>query len=263
MTALRIATLGYHDVSDDRTSSGFQRAAAWAYKLKCRDFDDHLWALLRSAPRPTLAYQVDWNGPASGNYLMLTFDDGGASAPYIGEALLRHGWRGHFFIVTGMMGSRTFLDAAGVRELRAQGHLVGSHSHTHPDIFRDLSPARMAEEWTESRARLSDLLGEPCVAASVPGGDMNALVLRTAAEAGYAYLFTSDPDPRPRMVQGCRILGRFVVKADHSRQRVAAMARLEGWRGALAMRRLRVAASRVLPSLYRRYVAARTQPDES
>ena len=262
MTALRIAALGYHDVTDDRTSSGFQRAAAWAYKLGCRDFDDHLWAL-SSAPRPTLAYQVDWNGPPRGDHLMLTFDDGGASAPYIGETLLRHGWRGHFFIVTGMMGGRTFLDAAGVRELRAQGHLVGSHSHTHPDIFRDLSPARMAEEWTESRARLSDLLGEPCVAASVPGGDINALVLRTAAEAGYAYLFTSDPDPRPRMVQGCRILGRFVVKAGHSRERVSAMARLEGWRGALAMRRLRVAASRALPSLYRRYVAARTHADES
>ena len=262
MSALRIAALGYHDVTDDRHSSGFQRPAAWAYKLACRDFDDHLWAL-SGAPRPTLVHQVDWNGPPSGDHVMLTFDDGGASAPYIGETLLRRGWRGHFFVVTGMMGSRTFLDAAGVRELRAQGHVVGSHSHTHPDIFRDLTPARMAEEWNESRDRLSDLLGEPCISASVPGGDVNALVLRTAAEAGYSYLFTSDPDPRPGLVKGCRILGRFVVKAGHSRERVARMARLEGWRGALAMRRLRVAASRALPTLYRHYVAARTHTDES
>jgi len=262
MTRVRVAALGYHDVTDDRHSSGFQRPAAWAYKLTRREFDDHLWAI-SSAPRPTLAYQVDWNCPPSGDKLMITFDDGGASSLYIGETLLRHGWRGHFFIVTGMLGSRTFLDAAGVRELRAQGHLVGSHSHTHPDIFRDLSPVRMAEEWTESRNRLSDLLGEPCVAASVPGGDVSSLVLRTAAEAGYSYLFTSDPDPRPRLVKGCRILGRFVVKTGYNRERVAGMARLEGWRGALAMRRLRVAASRALPSLYRRYVAARTHADES
>jgi peptidoglycan/xylan/chitin deacetylase (PgdA/CDA1 family) len=208
---------------------------------------------------------VPWD--ASSKHVMLTFDDGGASAPYIGETLLRHGWRGHFFIVTSLIGTSGFADAAGIRALREQGHIVGSHSHSHPDIFRDLSAARMEEEWRSSRSRLNDLLGEPCVTASVPGGDSSSAVLRAAAEAGYAYVFTSDPDPRPVLHGGgdsaCRVLGRFVVKSSHTADQVARLARGEGWQQALFMRRLRVAATWALPGLYRQYVAFRTQAHES
>ena len=255
-TAPRIAALGYHDVTDDRTASGFQRPAAWAYKIARAAFDEQL-AAVAAGPPVTVAHEVDWN--AGGDHLMLTFDDGGGSALYIGGALARHGWRGHFFIVTSLLGTRGFLHAAGVRELRAQGHVIGSHSHTHPDIFRDLSPAQMADEWRVSRDQLADLLGEPCTTASIPGGDISPAVLHSAALAGFDHVFTSDPDPRPGRVMSSRIIGRFVVKASHPVDRVARMARLDGWRQALLLRRLRVAAARALPGLYRRYVAARTR----
>jgi len=64
------------------------------------------------------------------------FDDGGTSAVSIGDALAVRGWKGHFFIVTGLIGSRTFLTGAEIRYLHSCGHVVGSHSDTHPDIFR-------------------------------------------------------------------------------------------------------------------------------
>lgn len=255
-----IAALGYHDVTDDR-SSGFLRPAAWPYKLTRRAFDDHLWAIASVTVLPALVNEVAWESPSK--QVMLTFDDGGASAPYIGETLLRHGWRGHFFIVTSLIGQPGFVDAAGIRALREQGHIVGSHSHSHPDIFRDLSPARMTEEWRDSRNRLSDLLGEPCLVASVPGGDVSAAVLRSAADVGYSYVFTSEPDPRPVLHGHCRVLGRFVVKAVHTAEQVAQLARGEGWQQALFLRRLRVAATWALPGLYRQYVAFRTRPHES
>jgi peptidoglycan/xylan/chitin deacetylase (PgdA/CDA1 family) len=256
-----IAALGYHDVVDDRTRSGFQRPGAWPYKLTRRAFDDHLWAIASVTILPTLVQHVVWDAP--GKQVMLTFDDGGASAPYIGETLVRRGWRAHFFITTSLIGTPGFVDAGGIRALREQGHVVGSHSHSHPDIFRDLSPARMAEEWAQSRARLSELMGEPCVTASVPGGDVSSAVLRTAAEAGYAYVFTSEPDPRPVQHGACRVLGRFVVKASHTADDVARLARGEGWQQALFLRRLRVSLTRTFPGLYRQYVAYRTHPNES
>jgi hypothetical protein len=121
----------------------------------------------------------------------------------------------------------------------------------------------MDEEWRSSRNRLSDLLGEPCVAASVPGGDVSSAVIRSAAGAGYAYVFTSEPDPRPALQGPCRVLGRFVVKASHTAEQVGHLARGEGWQQALFMRRLRVAATWALPGLYRQYVAFRTHPHES
>jgi peptidoglycan/xylan/chitin deacetylase (PgdA/CDA1 family) len=261
MRAARVAAFAYHDVTDDRSTSGFQRATAWAYKVPRRDFDLHLDAFAAVVPHPCVVHDVDW-GEAEPR-VMLTFDDGGASALYAGEALRRHDWRGHFFIVTSLIGRRTFLDAAGVRTLRAQGHVVGSHSHTHPDIFRDLSPRAMAEEWRASRDRLADLLGEPCVTASVPGGDVSPAVFQSAAEAGFLYLFTSEPDPRPTVMAGCRILGRVVVKARTSPHRIERLVRLKGWRHAWVARRLREAAATTLPTLYRYYVAVRTGSHES
>lgn len=256
-----IAALGYHDVADERSTSGFQRPGAWPYKLTRRAFDDHLWAIASVTYLPTLVHDVAWDAPSK--HVMLTFDDGGASAPYIGETLVRHGWRAHFFITTSFVGTPGFVDVASVRALREQGHVIGSHSHSHPDIFRDLSAQRMAAEWVESRDRLSDILGEACVVASVPGGDVSGSVLRAASAAGYAYLFTSEPDPRPVLQGATRVLGRFVVKASHTADQVKRLARGEGWQQALLLRRLRVAATWALPGLYRQYVAFRTSPHES
>jgi hypothetical protein len=69
--------------------------------------------------------------------LLLTFDDDGKSALRIGDELCRRGWRGHFLIATALIGCRTFLDSRELRYLRDCGHVLGTHSHTHPDMYRD------------------------------------------------------------------------------------------------------------------------------
>ena len=149
----------YHDVTDDARDSGFHGAGALPFKLGRAAFARHLDAIADTAARPGLVTAID--RPAPGPTLLLTFDDGGASAPYAGDELCRRGWRGHFFIVTGRIGARAFLDAAGIKYLRGCGHVVGSHSHSHPHIFREQTADQMATEWRTSRERLADLLGEP------------------------------------------------------------------------------------------------------
>src|SRR5204862_125604 len=89
---------------------------------------------------------------------------------------------------------------AGLRGRSRGGHVVGTHSHTHPDIFRRLPRELMTTEWRVSRAILEALLGEPCIAASVPGGDISHVVLESAGDAGIRYLFTSEPLLRPERI---------------------------------------------------------------
>jgi peptidoglycan/xylan/chitin deacetylase (PgdA/CDA1 family) len=202
---------------------------------------------------------VDVDLERPGRHLLLTFDDGGKSALHVSDELSRRGWKGHFFIVSSLIGARTFLDRREIKYIRSAGHLIGSHSHTHPDIFRDLTPARMAEEWRISCDILADLLGEPCRVASVPGGDISGPALQSAAPAGLRYLFTSEPCTRPGRVDGCWILGRFGPKASTSPATTAELARFRGWGRALLVRQAKEIARRTLPALYRLYIRRTTR----
>jgi peptidoglycan/xylan/chitin deacetylase (PgdA/CDA1 family) len=253
---LAIATFAYHDVTDHPAETGFQRAAAVPYKLPVDTFRRHLDAIGEGPCRPTLITDIDLT--RGGRYLLLSVDDGARSALVAAEELNRRGWRAHFFITTGRLGSPGFLDAAGVRTIHAAGHVIGTHSHSHPDIFRELSDASMRAEWRESVARLSDITGAPCITASVPGGDTSDQVRRTAAEAGLRYLFTSEPTVTPRRENGCWELGRYCPKVGTEARYIGRLARFEAWRGAMFVRRLKEITRRVLPAVYRAYVRRRT-----
>jgi peptidoglycan/xylan/chitin deacetylase (PgdA/CDA1 family) len=251
---IRIASLTYHDVTDDPTSSGFQRRGARSYCTTTANFRRQLDAIERSQQAPGRITDVDWS--RAGRHLMLTFDDGGRSALDAGAELCRRGWRGHFFVTTALIGQRTFLQAADIRELRSQGHIIGSHSHTHPDIFRELPMPAMLTEWRVSRDLLSQLLGEDVVVASVPGGDVSGPVFHTAASAGYRFLFTSEPRPVPQRIDACWVLGRAVLKRGATPRYVGQLAELDGWRREAVKRTLKNSARRTFPGLYRRYVRA-------
>ena len=252
-----VASLMYHEVTDDPTTSGFQRSGALAYKHTVAAFEAHLAQIAAATGHPVLVSDLDLTRP--GHHLLLTFDDGGKSALTAAALLAQRGWKGHFFIVTSLIGDRTFLDAAGIRALHAAGHVIGSHSHTHPNIFRDQAPSRMLEEWRVSADIMAQLTGAPCLTASVPGGDISARVLESADAAGIRYLFTSEPWLAPGRVGACAVLGRYSVKLSTSPARIGALVRFHGWRRAAFRRRLKVWATRALPPLYGLYVRARTR----
>lgn len=253
----RVAAFGYHEVSDEPATTGFQRPGAIPYKLSRDAFAAHLAAFAAGPLAPERVTDVDLDRP--GRHLVVTFDDGGRSNLHAAERLAERGWRGHFFIVTGLLGEPTFLDAAGVRALHAAGHVVGTHSHTHPAIFREQPFDRMVEEWRVSADRLAQIVGAPCVTASVPGGDISAAVLRSADAAGLRYLFTSEPWLEPRREGACWVLGRVVPKVGMSARTAGDLARFRGWGRALMVRRLKNAARAVAPPLYRLLVRRRVR----
>ena len=252
-----VAAFCYHDVTDDPSTAGFQRPGAMPYKHGRAAFARDLDAIAAGPYAPELVTDLDLTRP--GRHVVLTFDDGGRSALAIGDTLAARGWRGHFFIVTGLIGSRAFLAPQQIRYLRGCGHVIGSHSETHPDIFREQSRERMDQEWRVSRDKLADMLGEPCRSASVPGGDSSPTVFESAAAAGFTYLFSSEPQTEPFRVGGCWILGRFVPKAWTPAARIGALAAFRGWRRALLVRQLKGLARSAFPQLYRQYVRHTTR----
>ena len=71
----------------------------------------------------------------------------------------------------------------------------------------------LEHEWHHSVSVLSDIVGEPVTVASVPGGYYSEAVARVAARAGIRTLFTSEPVSTIREVDGCRVVGRYSVRA--------------------------------------------------
>ena len=189
-------SLMYHDIvpagHDDE--SGFPGRDAARYKITPELFDAHLAAI---DPWPAVS---------------ITFDDGGASALRIADALERRGRRGWFFITANYIGTPGFVDPPGIRELAGRGHVVGSHSCSHPLRMGHCSWSQLLDEWTRSRALLEDIVGGEVRAASVPGGDFAPQVAEAAARAGFTRLFTSEPTRGERQAFGLTLVGRYTIQ---------------------------------------------------
>ena len=249
----------YHDVvaAADRDRVGFPGRPAARYKLAPELFEAHLDAVAAAGAAVGLVV-ADHAPPTAG----FSFDDGGASALAVAAALEARGWLGHFFVPTGYVGRPGFLDPGQVRELAARGHIVGSHSHTHPAYMRKLPAERLVDEWSRSRELLADILGAEPEAASVPGGSLSRAVVESAAEVGYRILMTSEPTTRIAFDGPLMVVGRFGIWDTTPASRAAAYvraaraARLGTW---LAWNGKKVA-KRASSPLYERLREARSAP---
>ena len=229
---MKLVSLLFHDVFETAPSeSGFCSAAADRYKLSVHEFESQLATLGNGdIVTPFLAHELrpDIRGirprhaaapaTAAPTSVALTFDDGGRSyisaiAPRL-EAL---GWHGHCFVTTGCIGRSGFLSRLDIRQLDASGHLIGTHSVSHPTRFSALPPHEMHREWADSRRCLEDIVGHAVTTASVPGGYFSGAVARAAADAGLNVLFTSEPTSQLSSIEGCVVIGRFTIRrGDHS-----------------------------------------------
>jgi peptidoglycan/xylan/chitin deacetylase (PgdA/CDA1 family) len=222
----------YHDVvvAGDLASSGFSGAGADIYKLDRDEFIGHLAGM----PFPpstvnnfgTVSEPTGPRGP-----VFLTFDDGGVSAyTDVAPILEDRGWRGLFFVTTDRIGTPGFLNARQICQLASRGHVIGSHSRSHPRRISACTPDELRHEWKDSVDALQQILGAKITTASVPGGFYSGAVGTSAAEAGIKTLFTSEPTTRIGEIDGCLLIGRYGV-----------------WRGMPAATTGRIAAGSVLP----------------
>jgi peptidoglycan/xylan/chitin deacetylase (PgdA/CDA1 family) len=215
---MRPVSLLFHDVyASSPRESGFNSLAADRYKLSVPEFDAQLDGL--ADLRIPLVRRTSWRqggNPPSRIPAVLTFDDGGVSFhTLIADRLEALGARAHCFVSTDYIGEHGFLTPQQIRELDARGHVIGTHSSSHPSRFSALTSAEMRREWADSRQRLEDILDHPVTVGSVPGGYFSRAVAEAAAAAGLQTLYTSEPTTKPSMVDGLRVAGRFTIRRGH------------------------------------------------
>jgi peptidoglycan/xylan/chitin deacetylase (PgdA/CDA1 family) len=208
---MRAISLAYHDVTDepDDSLAGYKAL----YKLDRQNFHNHILSIRQQAEK-VIVRSIDcfarWKERTP---VFLTFDDGELGAyKYVADELEEYHWRGHFFITTDWIGRPGFLDRRQIRELRSRGHVIGSHSCSHPARMSHLSGDELLREWSRSCAILSDILGEQVRVASVPDGYYSRNVGKTAAAAGIEVLFTSEATAATSVLDGCLMLGRYFIQ---------------------------------------------------
>jgi peptidoglycan-N-acetylglucosamine deacetylase len=109
----------------------------------------------------------------------LTYDDG-PNEPYTGQlmdVLARHQVRATFFVIGRYVRQKPHV----VRMLHHHGHLIGSHTMTHPSLMY-MTPARIRGEIAEATALIEDVIGERVRFFRPPFGARNPAVFRAAAE---------------------------------------------------------------------------------
>lgn len=221
---MKTVSLLYHDVINNGKFdlSGNPGIAAARYKLDVDEFERHLQTIEKSLDgNPVTVYDLLSRKKIKFPFL-LTFDDGGASAcTYIADALERFGWYGHFFITVNYIGTRSFVNEDQIRELRRRGHVVGTHSCSHPERMSHCSWDELVEEWDTSLNILSNILDEQVTVGSIPGGYYSKKVARAASFVGIKALFTSQPSVKCHDVNGCLVLGRYMVLRGRSPEIIA------------------------------------------
>lgn len=199
MEMVRI-TLMYHDVLNDTCQkSGFQKVGAIQYAINSSTLESHL----------KFAEGKD--------NIQFSFDDGGCSFYTVIADMLEHfGRRGIFYISTSYIGKDYFMNEEQVKDLDRRGHIIASHSHSHPTKISALTKEQCLEEWVVSKSILERIVGHEVSVASVPGGAVSDMVLDCMIEAGYKTIYTSEPTTKVVNRNGASIIGRYGIKKSTS-----------------------------------------------
>lgn len=205
----------YHCVyRNNPTESGFQNVSAFQYKISAKTFEEQV-VMVRK--------YCDTN-EISNDCIEFTFDDGGVSFyEVIAPILEKYNFNGIFFISTKYVGTESFLTKAQIYDLYKRGHIIGSHSHSHPQSLSALNNDEIKYEWKHSSEILSKIIDAPIFKASIPNGYESTVVNKFALESGYKELYTSKPSDKITQFKEMNIIGRYVVHDTTSNKELLAI----------------------------------------
>jgi peptidoglycan/xylan/chitin deacetylase (PgdA/CDA1 family) len=133
----------------------------------------------------------------------VTFDDGDTGQYQHGfRSLVEAGMTATFFVTTDWVGRPGYVTWEQLREMRAAGMDIQSHSRSHPFLSELDAPALMAELKGAKQA-LDEGLGQDTDTLALPGGDWPKRALRPLIrEAGYRVVATSRWGTNPAGAAG-------------------------------------------------------------
>jgi peptidoglycan/xylan/chitin deacetylase (PgdA/CDA1 family) len=167
--------------------------------------------------------------PLPGKWVAITFDDGWRDNYATAMPLLiEHGFSATVFAVTGSIrrgppsgGWDDCLSAEEIREMRAKGFDIGSHTRTHPRLSK-MDDASARAELEGSRSDLLQVLGEAPAWLAYPYGWFSPRVARIARDCGYHGAVSTIRDNRVSAGQ-LFWLPRVMVMGDTTVPRLAYM----------------------------------------
>jgi peptidoglycan/xylan/chitin deacetylase (PgdA/CDA1 family) len=210
----RLSILMYHQVGEfapmkrhranycDHRRFAHQMAFLRSTGVRVLDLDTALACLRLERPAPPRA-------------VVLTFDDAYDNfADYALPVLARYGYPATVYAISGWLGRRAewfakdpgrplpgLMDARRLREIRAAGMTVGSHTAGHVKLA-EVSPRAKREELATSKAALEDVLGEEVRHLCYPFGSFDLDAVHAARETGYTSASTclrgaASPEDHP------------------------------------------------------------------
>ena len=144
---------------------------------------------------------------ASPNTIALTFDDGPnpAITPRLLGLLDRHEVHATFFLI----GRWARACPAIVRDIAADGHAIGNHTETHPNLLF-LSRPRIVTELTRCQQSIADITGTPPSLLRPPYGARGPQLRRALGAAGLTHVVTWTTMGRDWSTEGKRrLVGRL------------------------------------------------------
>lgn len=236
--------LMYHDVGGEREagSGGPEhfRVPTAAFARQLDQIADLGWAG-RSIAEASEA--------APGAVVAISFDDGEAGQfAHAFPALAARDMTATFFVTTSWVDRPGYVSWSQLREMKAAGMSIQSHTHTHP-FLSELDAATLAEELRASKGRLDECLEQDTDAIALPGGDFPRRGLRgLIGSAGFRTVATSRWGVnRPATgATGVRLVRRCTVRGAPSRRSFGRLLRADPW--LVTRRRLRESALGALRS---------------
>ena len=135
-------------------------------------------------------YNAYFAGDPDEKVIYLTFDAGyenGNTAPIL-DALKKHNAPAAFFVVGNFISSNPDL----IQRMADEGHIVGNHTFSHPDMAQISTFASFSQELRKVEALYEDITGRPMARYyRPPQGKYSISNLKMASDMGYATFFWS------------------------------------------------------------------------
>lgn len=174
------------------------------------------------------------NCHSSKSQIRITIDDGGGSCIKIAKFLKTKNIKGYFFLVSDFIGKTNFLNVDEIKEIFNMGHVIGSHSHTHPHPFHLLNYDEILFEVKKSKTILEKIIQAPIKTFSVPGGEVNKNILKTLndpiLDLDEVYISTPYKGIKNfKFSNNIKIFGRLCIEAEMSNSLIQRYLLDKGW----------------------------------
>jgi len=195
----QIPILCYHQIRDWRSSDSKR---AKDYIVPVENFREQMKMLAENGYHTILPDQLDdyllkgTGLPAKP--IMITFDDSRMEQCTIGmEELKKYGFRGVFFIMTVALNKPGYMTNTEVKELAAEGNVVGSHTWDHSNV-KNYTAGDWIKQVDKPSSQLETITGKPVKYFAYPFGLWNKNAVEHLKERGFTAAFQlsdkRDPD---------------------------------------------------------------------